>query len=139
MRHLLLTAVPSLALALAPVSAVTAKTMLTDPILTQNGHQYACTGVGMHAQNDPRWRSFPLKLVFAQPGGAYLTDFDVTLSGKNGIKIIETYCEAPWFLAKVPPGAYKAKVTSVEGLQKSVDLNVKASGQTQVVVTFNEG
>lgn len=139
MRRLVLAAISGLGLALATAGAAAAEQMATDPILTQNGHEYACTGVGMHAQNDPRWRDFPLKLVFARPDGAYLTDFDVSVSGKDGTKLIETYCQTPWFLAKLAPGAYKAKITSSGGQAKTVDLKVKESGQTQVVVTFNEG
>jgi len=126
-------------LGLALAGSAGAQQMVTDRVMTQNGHDYACSGIGKHAQNDPRWAEFPLKLVFARPDGAYLSDIAVELTAADGASIIRAHCNAPWFLAKLDAGTYKAKVTSSGGQEQSFDVQVPSSGQKQVVVTFNEG
>lgn len=135
MKKLMLTACSILALGLATGAMAATE---SDQVMTQNGHEYVCTGVGLHARNDPRWGSFPLKLVFANPKGEYLSNISVSLSNAGGATVLDTHCDGPWFLAKLDAGRYKARVTSSAGREKTLEIEVPGAGQKQVVVTFNQ-
>jgi hypothetical protein len=38
------------------------------------GVKYACAGIGKVSRDDPRWKTFPVKLVFAAANGDFLGD-----------------------------------------------------------------
>lgn len=109
-----------------------------DTVMSQNGHDFVCTGVGLVARSDPRWPSFPLKMVFAAGNGDYLGDVSVNLTDASGKTLIVTHCEAPWLLAKLPAGRYQAVLVANGQYHKTVQVDVPSAGQKQVVVAFPE-
>lgn len=124
-------AVLAAGLALAAVAA-----LASERVMTQNGHDYVCTGVGGHARADPRWRAFPLKLVFANRAGEYLSDVSVRLTDAAGLTVLETQCDAPWLLAKLEVGRYEARVETADGVRRTVELNLSGTGQTLFVIAL---
>jgi hypothetical protein len=110
----------------------------SNEVLSQQGREFACTGVGDDAQNNPRWNKFPLKMVFTNRAGDYLGDVQVQVMNSNGDTLVEAHCMAPWLLADLDAGSYKAKVMAPGADQKTVDFRVQGAGQTQVVVTFTD-
>src|SRR5687767_2873067 len=48
-----------------------------------NGTMAACTGIGLGARDDPRWRDFPLRVEIAGKDGQYLGDAVVEVKGRG--------------------------------------------------------
>lgn len=102
-----------------------------DPILEANGVRYACAGIGKVSRDDPRWTSFPVKLVFAAANGDFLGDPNVTVIDAGGKQVFTAQCNGPWVLIELPAGAYKVHATGRQGqYAKDFDLAVKSGGQT---------
>ena len=53
-------------------------------VQSQNGHEFACTGVGDAQQELAKWDRFPLKLVFTNVDGDYVANVAVTLKDADG-------------------------------------------------------
>ena len=60
------------------LAVVSSTALAADQEKSFNGINYACAGVG-ESQNDPRWMSYPAKLVFAGGNGDYLADIAVSM------------------------------------------------------------
>lgn len=106
-----------------------------DPILQANGIRYACAGVGKVSREDPRWATFPVKLVFAAPDGNFLGDPAVAITDAGGKPVFHAQCDGPWVLIELPAGSYKVHATGQKGAySKDFDLSVKAGGQTSKTV-----
>ena len=79
-----------------------------DDVTTVNGIEMGCTGIGIEARQDPRWKRFPVRFEFS---GAYAQYFP------GGILVVKTWdgrrplihvrCDAPWVLADLEPGKYR--------------------------------
>ena len=129
---------PSCRLALLAAAAVSALAPLAaqaqsggDPILEANGIHYACAGIGKVSRDDPRWKSFPVKLVFAASNGDFLGDPNVTVSDGSGKQVFQAQCNGPWVLIELPAGSYKVHATGQKGAYaKDFDLAVKSGAQT---------
>ena len=81
-----------------------------DQPVTIGGVETVCTGVGS-AKDNPAWSAYPVKLVFANPAGENLAQ--VNLSVMQGAKpVMETECDAPWVLMKLPAGSYDVAATA---------------------------
>jgi hypothetical protein len=107
----------------------------SDPILQANGIRYACAGIGSVSRNDPRWATFPVKLVFAAADGSFLGDPAVTVSDATGKPIFQAQCDGPWVLIDLPAGSYKVHSTGERGqYSKDFDIAVKAGAQTSKTV-----
>src|SRR6185437_9662596 len=73
------------------------------------GIETVCTGVGS-AKDNPAWSAYPVKLVFANPAGEDLAQIHVAVM--QGAKpVLETDCDAPWVLMKLPAGSYNVAAT----------------------------
>ena len=55
---------------------------------------------------------FNLKLVFALKSGGYLSDVRVVIADGKGNTLVDATSEGPWFLTKLPMGAYGITATS---------------------------
>lgn len=102
-----------------------------------NNVEMVCTGVGS-AKDDPRWRTYPVKIVLATAGGANLAAAHVTLSRK-GQTVAETDCDAPWILFKPPAGRYTATASLIGGSGQRHAVNFSTSGsgaQKELTLTF---
>ena len=82
-----------------------------DPIRTQDGIRYACTGVGAGSREDPRWREFAAKLVFAANNGGYLSDVTTRVVDGTGKTVFTSTC-GPWLLLDLPAGRYDVTATA---------------------------
>src|SRR5262249_12150530 len=83
---LLLTTVPALA--------------VQDQPTTINGVETVCTGVGS-GKDDPRWSAYPVKIVIANTAGENVAAMQIALTA-NGKPVVQTTCDAPWILLKLP-------------------------------------
>ncbi|MHA1536311.1 MAG: hypothetical protein ACTSUD_02040 [Alphaproteobacteria bacterium] len=128
-----------LAAAIAPLSYLAGGPAgaQSDPILEQNGVRYACTGIAESAQ-DPRWKRFPLKLVFAtEPAGALLSGVRARIEAPGGGLVLAAHCpDSPWLMAGLAPGRYRV-TASIEGrFVRSVSITIRAGKQSYVVIRF---
>jgi hypothetical protein len=102
-----------------------------DPILEANGIRYACAGIGKVSREDPRWKTFPVKLEFAAANGEFLGDADVTVTDSTGKAVFQARCDGPWVLIDLPTGAYKVHATGQKGqYAKDFSIAVKSGAQT---------
>lgn len=108
----------------------------SDEVQHYQDRAFACTGVGDDTRREPRWDGFPLKMVFTNRAGDYLADVQVTILDHAGDTMLEAHCGAPWLVADLDAGAYKALVTTSGAARKTVEFQVPARGQAEVVVTF---
>ena len=107
----------------------------SDPIQQANGVKYACAGIGAASRSDPRWATFPVKLVFAAADGSFLGDPAVTVSDATGKPVFQAQCDGPWVLIDLPAGSYKVHSTGQQGkYAKDFDLAVKAGAQTSKTI-----
>ncbi len=120
-----------LAMAALPASAQSGG----DPILEANGIRYACAGVGKVSRDDPRWKTFPVKLVFTAANGDFLGDPNVAVTDAGGKPVFQAQCNGPWVLIELPAGSYKVHATGQKGAYaKDFDLAVKAGAQTSKTI-----
>ena len=73
------------------------------------GIETVCTGVGS-AKDNPAWSAYPVKLVFANPAGENLAQVHLSVM-RAGRPLMETECDAPWLLMKLPAGSYDVAAT----------------------------
>jgi hypothetical protein len=104
-----------------------------------NGIETVCTGVGS-AKDDPRWNSYPVKLVFATVSGEDLATEHVTVT-KGGQAVMATECDAPWVLIKAPAGSYEVNAT-IQGQAGGSSANARFStsgtgAQKTITLTFS--
>ena len=126
----LLATVALLLLGTAPALAV------QDTPATINGVDTVCTGVGS-AKDDPRWASYPVKIVISNATGQNLAAMQVSLS-MNGKPVVQTICDAPWVLFKLPAGHYSATatMTTPPGTSRKADFTTSGTGQQEVGIQF---
>ncbi len=106
-----------------------------DPILKKNGIEYAITGVA-ETKQDPRWRTFPLKLEFATMKGELYSDVHVRIYTPSQKLVFDVKVDAPWLLVRLKPGTYYVYVTDTAGRKKSVTADVPASGQIEYTLKW---
>ena len=98
-----------------------------------------CAGVGEGAENDPRWTSFPIRLVFSNKGAQYLSGVHVDLATQSGKSIGSLDCDGPWVLLGVSPGTYRVSATLLSqtgGGTASTTFTPPSSGQKRVELQF---
>lgn len=105
-----------------------------DTELKYNDTLYLCTGVG-ESRDDPRWKEYPLKLMFTGSGRAYISEVKIELKDASGQTVLSTECDGPWLLAKLKAGKYAVQATA-EGSTKNVSVTVPASGQASLAIRF---
>jgi hypothetical protein len=128
---------------LMPLLTSTAEAVQDQPV-TIGGIETVCTGVGS-AKDNPAWSAYPVKLVFANPAGEDLAQVHVAVM-QGGKPVVETDCDAPWVLMKLPAGSYnvsasvpgragsrigKASFSTKGGAQQTVNVMLPRSGQAQ--------
>ena len=93
---------------LLPLLTKPAGAVQDQPVMI-GGVETVCTGVGS-AKDNPAWSAYPVKLVFADPSGANLAQVHLSVM-RAGRPLVETECDAPWVLMKLPPGNYDVAAT----------------------------
>jgi hypothetical protein len=125
---------PALAVAAAATGAAAASPELPmDKPTTVDGVEAVCTGIG-DAANNPLWKTYPLKIMLAGKGGAWLTDADVTVT-RVGKPVVSVFCGGAWILLKLEPGRYHLSGT-IEGHSATTDAVVPVKGQGRAVLRF---
>jgi len=121
-----------------PLLTSTAEAVQDQPMMI-GGVETVCTGVGS-AKDNPAWSAYPVKLVFANSAGEDLAQIHVAVM-QAGKSVVETDCDAPWVLMKLPAGSYnvsastgarigKASFATKGGAQQTVTVMLPQSGQT---------
>lgn len=99
-----------------------------------SGITAVCTGVGENRQNNPRWKSYPLKIVYAGKEGQWVTDGEVQIS-RRGRQIFAAHCFGPWLLVKLPAGRYRI-AGQLEGQHYATKAFSPQTGQGRVILRF---
>jgi hypothetical protein len=73
-------------------------------------------------------KDYNLKLVFAQSGGAFVADVQVSIRDSGGATVLTAASEGPLFFAKLPGGSYSVEAT-YQGIAKKSSVSVAATGQ----------
>lgn len=105
---------------------------------TIGGIGVACTGVGQ-SREQPQWRTYPVKLVFADPKGLLLADVTVTVTDAKGAQVLQMHCGGPWVLLKLPAGKsfkVQAQLAQSGTAPRTNTVRAPSHGQATVVFTF---
>jgi hypothetical protein len=124
-------------IALALLATTAPALAVQDTPATINGIETVCTGVGS-AKDDPRWSAYPVKIVIANTAGENVAAMNIALS-QNGKAVVQTVCDAPWILFKLPAGHYSASATMVNppGTSRKADFTTTGSGaQKELTIAF---
>lgn len=97
-----------LGLAAIMVSGFGFAQMSAEKVMTQNGVSFVSGGIGVASQErlKAREKEFNLKLVFTLIEGNYLADIAVAIRDAKGKAVIEHVADGPFFMARLPAGAY---------------------------------
>lgn len=79
---------------------------------TENGITYLCGGVGLDESTAMKQaaKDYDLMSTFAAQGGSYLADVKIELLGKDGAALLQTTCDGPILLLKLPrSGSYRMR------------------------------
>ncbi|HWX88670.1 MAG TPA: hypothetical protein VNY75_00080 [Rhizomicrobium sp.] len=135
MRMFLMTAVAAI-FPLTTMMLANQALAVQDTPTTMNGVETVCTGVGS-AKDDPRWPTYPIKIVLATSGGADLANAHITLN-KGSKVLMQTECDAPWVLLKAPSGSYTATATLIggSGQSHSANFTIGSGAQKEITITF---
>jgi hypothetical protein len=107
-----------------------------DQPVTIGGVETVCTGVGS-AKDNPAWDAYPVKLVFANPSGEDLAQEHVAVM-QGGRPVVETDCDAPWVLLKLPAGEYSV-AASIGTRTGNASFSTSGQGQKTVTITMPPG
>jgi hypothetical protein len=109
-----------------------------DTPITVNGVDTACTGIA-DSKDDPRWKSYPIRVEFSNGGAQYLAGAHVTLF-KGRDTLVSVDCQASWVLFKLPPGKYVVTGTMLGSSAKprTAKFSPPKSGQKRVVLQFTD-
>jgi hypothetical protein len=92
------------------------------------------TGVGLDSrQPHPE---YPLKLVFALKGGAFLADVNVSIFDTSGKEVAQLHSPGPWLFVDLPAGTYKVVAKRVNGDLSTAMLHLTGDGQQVLTLTW---
>jgi hypothetical protein len=99
------------------------------------GIPYLTGGVGEEerAQLEAEAKDYNLKLVFAESGGAFVADVQVTVKNDEGSAVLAATAKGPLFFAKLPEGNYTVEATYREERKES---SVSLAATKQRVIDF---
>lgn len=118
----------------APIAAAALAAALATPLAAASPGSL-CAGVG--EDNRAIEEQFPhtLKLVYAEPGGAYLGDIETTIKA-GGETLVSERCIGPWLLVDLPAGTYDV-TADYQGQVKTFSVSVPSDGrEVEKTVTF---
>ena len=142
MKHPFIFAAAACAAALATPALI--GSALADPLpldqpITVDGITTVCTGIGEDAQNDPRWKAYPVRVEFSNDKAQYLAGAHVELS-EGGRTLASVDCSGAWLLFQLPAGNYQVHATLLyhrgDSKPRSASFSPPASGQKRVVLQF---
>lgn len=77
---------------------------------------------------------YNLWLTLTAPGGAYLSDVDVTIASSAGAAVLRTTTRGPFLLVQLPAGRYRVEATQTGTRAELSSVDVPAKGQRRVVL-----
>lgn len=104
-----------------------------------DGVNTVCTGIGLEAQSNPQWLSYPVRVEFSNGGAQWLSGAHIDLSTAGGRPIASLECSGPWVLFRLEPGAYKVTAslhTQPGGGSASATFSPPRAGQKRVILRF---
>jgi len=108
-----------------------------DQPTTVGGIETVCTGIGS-AEDDPRWKAYPIRVEFSNADAQYIAGAHVNLSG--GGKVLATFdCSGAWVLFKLGSGTYNISASLLDrpdAGERSATFSPLPSGQRRVVIQF---
>jgi len=119
-------------------STYAAEVAVPDVEQSQNGIQFACTGIA-EARDDPKWDQYPLKVVFASKNGQFIGRVRVTLQSEAGQPLVDVFCLTPWFVARLPEGKYALSAVATNGVEKTATITVSQANQKTQHLHFPDG
>jgi hypothetical protein len=128
--------VPAAAVALLQAVPALADPMPMDNPVTLNGIETVCTGIA-DSKDDPRWKTYPVRIEFSNGGAQYLAGAHVELS-QGSKQLTSLDCSASWVLFKLSPGNYSVTATLLDSNAKPrmAKFSPPKSGQKRIVLRF---
>lgn len=128
------------ALAAALSAPALAEPLPMDQPITVDGITTVCTGIGEEAQNDPRWKAYPVRVEFSNGGAQYIAGAHVELA-KAGRMLVSVDCSGSWVLFQLPGGTYTVTASLLyhrgDGKPRSAAFSPPKDGQKRVVLEFS--
>lgn len=123
-------------LALAAGSAWAGPIPMDTPIKLGNV-ETVCTGIG-EGKNDPRWRTYPVRVELVDAAARYIAGAHVSLSDVAGAPMAEFDCSGSWVLLRLPAGLYtvSARLITSPVTPATAKFQPPQTGQTRVVLRF---
>jgi len=106
----------------------------TIPVYQVGNIRFISAGVGLE-ERQATYPPFPLKLVFAEESGAYVTGVSVTILDSDGKMVLEVpkdQVTGPWLFIDLPPGTYTVTGARDNQTQTQRNVRVKASETREV-------
>lgn len=93
--------------------------------------RYRCGGIGSDESMAMRaqMKEHPLSLLFAQAGGAYLADIEVSIQGPASVQPLSFRANGPVCLIDLPAGSYTVQASS-GGVTKKESVTIGAGAKT---------
>ncbi|MBS0473407.1 MAG: hypothetical protein JSR60_20220 [Proteobacteria bacterium] len=113
-----------------------AQPMAMDQPVAVGGMETVCTGIG-EAKDDPRWKSYPIRIEFSNGGAQYLSGAHVTVDHGDA-QVVDVNCPGAWLLLKGQPGSYKVMATINGSMAKPVTapFEMGHGAQKRIVLRF---
>lgn len=105
-----------------------------DVPVTSGSVETVCTGIG-EGKNDPRWKTYPIRVEFADASAHYIAGAHVALTGADGTTMAELDCSGAWVLFKMPRGLYSV-MGRIGTETASAKFQTPMTGQMRVVLRF---
>ncbi len=121
-----------------PIGLGGSPTAYTIPIYQVGTLRYISTGVGIEERR-ATYPSFPLKVIFADRSGAYVTAVAVAILDREGQTILEFAQEdivGPWLLVDLPRGSYTVKGTRAHVPPVTKQVQLHASTPQTIYLSF---
>ena len=124
------------AIAFMQATPAVADPMPMDNPVTLNGIETVCTGIA-DSKDDPRWKTYPVRIEFSNGGNQYLAGAHVELS-QGSKQLASLDCSASWVLFKLAPGEYSvtATLTGSSAKPRTAKFSPPATGQKRIVLRF---
>lgn len=125
-------ALPALVLGLTVSLGLQANDGDLPPVQTQGEVSFVTGGIGSDesAALKAAAPGYALTLRFASATGTFLASVHVSIRDAAGQTVLDTVSEGPYLLAQLKPGRYRVSA-SVDGVERSLDLNLKAGAPQQ--------
>jgi hypothetical protein len=104
---------------------------------TAVGISYLSGGVGEEEREllTELGQAYPLKLIFADTTGQYLSDVAVGILDARGQQVLAAMSQGPWFFVRLPAGRYHV-LSTTQGYTQERMVNVSPHHQVQLAFSW---